>query len=64
MQTSINPEQLKELIKVAVTEVLEERRDLLYEAVEEALADAALVRAIEEGDSTELVGREDVFKLF
>jgi hypothetical protein len=37
METSISPDQLKALIKVAVTEVLEERRDLLHQAVEEAL---------------------------
>jgi hypothetical protein len=46
METSINQDQLKDLIKAAVTEVLEERRDLLYEVVEEALEDVALVHAI------------------
>jgi hypothetical protein len=63
METSINQDQLKDLIKTAVAEVLEEQRDLLHEVVEEALEDVALVRAIEEGESTELVKREDVFNL-
>jgi hypothetical protein len=63
METSISPDQLKALIKAAVTEVLEERRDLLHQAVEEALEDVALARAIEEGESTELIAREEVFKL-
>jgi hypothetical protein len=64
METSLSHDQLKDLIKAAVAEVLEERRDLLHQAVEEALEDVALARAIEEGESTELVGREEVFKLF
>ena len=63
MQTSINQDQLKELIKAAVVEALEERRELLQEVVEDALEDVALVRAIEEGRSTELIEREEVFNL-
>ncbi len=60
METSINQDQLKDIIKAAVAEVLEEQRDLLHEVVEEALEDVALVRAIEEGESTELIEREAV----
>jgi hypothetical protein len=63
METSISPDQLKALIKAAVAEVLEERRDLLHQAVEEALEDVAFARAIEEGESTELIARKEVFKL-
>lgn len=63
METSINQDQLKDLIKAAVAEVLEERRDLLHEVVEEALENVALVRAIEEGENTELIEREEVFNL-
>ena len=63
MQPSISQDQLKELIKTALVEVLEQRRDLLHDAVAEALEDIALVRAIEEGASSELVGRTEVFDL-
>jgi hypothetical protein len=63
METSISPDQLKASIKAAVAEVLEERRDLLHQAVEEALEDVALARAIEEGQNTELIARDEVFKL-
>jgi ribosomal protein L12E/L44/L45/RPP1/RPP2 len=60
MEPSINQEQLKNVIKIALVEVLEERQDLLYQAIE----DVAFARAIEEGESTELVEREEIFKLF
>jgi hypothetical protein len=64
MGPTINQEQLKKIIKTALVEVLEERRDLLHDAIEDALEDVAFARAIEEGESTELVQREEVFKLF
>ena len=64
MEPSINQEQLKNVIKTALVEVLEERQDLLYEAIEDAIEDVAFARAIEEGESMELVEREEIFKLF
>ncbi|MGO9272348.1 MAG: hypothetical protein ACLQOO_19320 [Terriglobia bacterium] len=54
-------ERLKRLLKAAMLEVLEERKELLQEAITEALEDVALSRAIEEGLSTKTVGREEVF---
>jgi hypothetical protein len=51
------------MIKAALVEVLEERQDLLHEAVAQALEDMAFVRAIEEGEGSEPVAREDVFNL-
>lgn len=48
---STDEERLKEVVKSALVEVLEERKDLVREVIEEALEDAALARAIEEGGS-------------
>jgi hypothetical protein len=64
MEPSINQENLKNVIKTALVEVLEERPDLLHHAIEDAIEDVAFARAIEEGESTELVEREEIFKLF
>jgi hypothetical protein len=63
MESSINQDQLKDLIKAALVEVFEERQDLLQEAIAQALEDMALTRAIEEGESSELIKREEVFNL-
>jgi len=63
MEPSVNPDQLKEIIKTALVEVLEQRRDLLHDAVAEALEEVALARAIEEGAGSELIGRTEVFDL-
>ena len=63
METSVDHDQLKEILKEALIEVLEERRDLIQGLVEEALEDVALARAIEEGEGTDTVSRDEVFKL-
>jgi hypothetical protein len=62
-QVSADEEKLKQLVKAAVIEVLEERRDLLQEAIREALEDIALVRAIEEGEQTNPAARADVLSV-
>ena len=62
MATAIIEEgKLKDLIKTALIEVLETRRDLMQEVVEEAVEDFAFSRAIEEGMTSEKVSRDEVF---
>jgi hypothetical protein len=56
-------ERLKALFKTALREVLEERKDLLREVIEEALEDMAFARAIEAGQHTGEAGRNEVFSL-
>ena len=63
MEVTIAEDRLKEVLKAAVVEVLEERGDLVREIVEEALEDLALARAIEEGEGSEVVGRDQIFSL-
>jgi hypothetical protein len=58
----IDEAKLKEALKSAIVEILEERKDLVRELLEEALEDIALARAIEEGEQSELVTRDEVFQ--
>jgi hypothetical protein len=55
--------KLKEALKSAIEEILEERKDLVREVLEEALEDIALARAIEEGQESKLVSRDDVLNV-
>ncbi len=64
MQTSIDSQELKGLIKQALVEVIEERPNLLREAFEEVLEDIALGRAMEEGRQSGIASREEVFAVF
>jgi hypothetical protein len=62
-EITLTDAQIKKILKTAVIEVLEERRDLFREAIEEALADLGMTRAIEEGLKTGNVSRRAVLDL-
>jgi len=62
--TSIDEEQLKTLLKTALVEIIEEKKDFFRGLLEEMLEEIALVRAIEEGRQTENISREEVFRVF
>jgi hypothetical protein len=59
---SVDEGRLKALLRTAIVEVLEERKDLVRDVLEEVLEDIALVRAIEAGEQTGTVSRDEVFK--
>ena len=58
---SVDDEKLKSMLKAAVVEALQERTDLLQEAIAEAIEEVAMVRAIEERERTKSVTRREVF---
>jgi hypothetical protein len=60
---SVDEGKLKDLLKTAILELLEERKDLVRDLLEEALEDIVLVRAIEAGEHTGTVSRDEVFKV-
>jgi hypothetical protein len=57
----VSRNDLREIMKEAVTEVLTERKDLLEEAVSEAILDLKLGLAMEEADTGDFVSEESVF---
>ena len=61
--TTLDETQIKELFKQAFVELLQERRDLVYELVADIIEDFALLRAIKEGEDTATVRREEVFRV-
>lgn len=63
MNISANKDELKELVKSAIVEVLEERSDLLRDIIEEAFEEIALAQAIEEGQQTEIVSKDQVLNI-
>ena len=60
---SIDQNQLKETLKLAIYELLQENREEFTELLSEIIEDMALTKAIEEGEETELVERKTIFKL-
>lgn len=56
-------EQVKDLFKQALLEVLQEERDLFYDLVAEIVEDLALVKAIKAGEDSAVVSRDEIFTL-
>ena len=56
----ISKAEIKELMKEAIVSVLTERRDLIEDAVAEAILDMKLALAIEEGDTGEYVSEDNI----
>jgi arsenate reductase-like glutaredoxin family protein len=63
MQPPINKENLKALIKEVLFEALEERRGEFYELLTEVFEDIALSRAIQEGEATDSVDRQEIMQI-
>jgi hypothetical protein len=62
-ETTLNTSQLKDLIKTAIVEILQEQQEIFTDIIIEAMEDIALAKAIEEGENTETVSREAIFEI-
>jgi hypothetical protein len=63
MATVFENDELKEVFKSAIVEVLQERRELVREILDEIIEDIAFSKAIAEGEETPRVSRESVFEV-
>ncbi len=60
---SADDQRIKDLLKQAVVELLEERLDLFSEFIAEAIEDAGLVKAIREGQTSYAISKKEVTKI-
>jgi hypothetical protein len=60
---SLEEQDVKELLKQAILELLEERQDLFRELLTEAIEDSGLIRAIQEGEATPNVSKGEVLSI-
>lgn len=60
---TINSSKFKATVKEIILEIFRENREEFSEVFAELIEDIALSKAIEEGESTEYVDRESIFKL-
>lgn len=63
MEIPVDESRIKQCFKEALLEVLEERKDVLYELIAEVMEDIALGHAIQEGENTKPVSKQEVLKL-
>jgi len=62
-EITLDPDQLKEILKSAIVELLRDNREEFSELLAEVIEDIAMVRAIAEGKTTELVSHDTIFQL-
>ena len=64
MQTLTSDEgKIKQLMKEALVEALQEQKGVFQDLIVEAIEDIALTNAIREGADTESVSRKEVFNI-
>ncbi|HPO17394.1 MAG TPA: hypothetical protein PLI09_28435 [Candidatus Hydrogenedentes bacterium] len=63
MNATLDTAELKQLLKDALLELLEEHREDFQEILAETLEDVAMIKAIHEGENTPLVEKEDILRL-
>ncbi len=59
---SLEDSHTKDLIKQALLELFEERRELFYALFEEVFEDVGLANAMREGENSEVVSEQEVMK--
>ena len=60
---TIDNSKLKDLFKQAIIEAIEEKKDVVHDLMMEAMEDLAMVRAIEEGESSGSASRKEIFDI-
>ena len=59
---SLDDQHMKELIKQALLELFQERRDLFYDLFEELIEDVGLANAMREGENSKIVSEREVMR--
>ena len=62
-EITIDETKLKELLKVAIIELLQEQKEEFSEILAETLEDILIKKAIQEGENSEPVSQEQIFKI-
>jgi len=62
-EITLNSEHLKDILKSAIIELLQDNKEEFYNLFAEIFEDLAMEKAIAEGETTELVSREAIFEI-
>jgi hypothetical protein len=62
-EITLDSDRLKEIFKSAIVELMHENRAEVSDFLVEMLEDVAMEQAIVEGEATEIVSRESIFRL-
>jgi hypothetical protein len=63
MEICIDESRFKELMKQALVEALEDRKEMIYDMLSEVIEDIGLAHAIKKGEATESVGKQEILDI-
>lgn len=63
MEICIDESKLKELMKQALVEVLEDRKEVIYDILSEVIEDLGLAHAIREEEASESVDKKEILDI-
>lgn len=63
MEIRVDEGKLKKLMKDALVELLEDRKEVIYEILSAVIEDIALAHAIKEGEASERVGKQEILEI-
>lgn len=62
-EITLDESKLKEILKSAIIELIQEQKEVFSDLLAEVIEDIALEKAIKEGENTEPVSREAIFNI-
>ncbi len=62
-EITLDETKIKELIKTAIFELMQEKKEVFSELFAEAIEDIGMENAIKEGENTEVVSYEEILKI-
>ncbi len=60
---TLDETKLKELLKTAIVELLQEEKDVFSELLSDVLEEIGMINAIKEGENTKVVSQEKIFEI-
>lgn len=61
MATLVDDNKLKDIMKQAIIEVIEEKKDVVHDILVDALEDVAMIHAIQNGEGSGSASRDEIF---
>ena len=62
-ETLTEQQQTKDLLKAVLIELFQENKEIITEVITEILEDIAMTKAIQEGENSEIVNRDEIFEI-
>ncbi len=62
-ELNLDEDKIKQIFKTTIVEVIQEQKEVFSDLLTEIIEDIALEKAIKEGENTEIVSREAIFKI-